>query len=99
MSNSVNRMRDALAMIKRLLLEEWDPIGVSQFPEAQDEYDAYAPGVYQLLSRRPTPSEVFEHLWQLETQQMGLRGDREKTKKIAEKLVALTQEGILPGDT
>lgn len=89
----MDRMRDALALIRRLLLEEWDPIGVSQFPKAQDEYDAYAPDLYQLLSRGATSSEVFEHLWRLETDRMGLRGDREKTQNIAEKLVTLAREG------
>jgi hypothetical protein len=36
------------------LLKEWDPIGVGQIPEAQDEYDSYVPDVYKLLiTRRP----------------------------------------------
>jgi hypothetical protein len=31
-----------LEAIKRLLLTEWDPIGVNGIPEAADEYDMYA---------------------------------------------------------
>jgi len=35
--------------IRAILLKEWDPIGVSHIPEAQDEYDRYVGGVYRLL--------------------------------------------------
>ena len=90
MSDDIATEGAALDLIKKILLEEWDPIGVSVFPEANDEYDAYAPEIYGLLSRRAVVSEVFEHLWRLETDRMGLPGDRERTKKIAERLVALT---------
>lgn len=96
MNDSPDKARGAIALIKRILLNEWDPIGISELPEAQDEYDAYAPVVYQLLSRHAAASEVFEYLWQIETKHMGLRGDREKTEEIAEKLVALLQKGGLP---
>jgi hypothetical protein len=40
-------MSSELEAIKGLLLHEWDPIGVSEFPEASDEYDAYALQVYR----------------------------------------------------
>ena len=32
-------------------MEEWDPIGVSDTPEAADEYDGYIGGIYELLER------------------------------------------------
>ena len=85
------------ASIKRILLTEWDPIGISEFPEAQDEYDAYVSEVYWLLSRRTGVREIFDYLWWLETKHMGLCGDRQRTEKIAEKLTTLTSEEVLPG--
>ena len=40
--------------IRRALLIEWDPIGVGQMPEAQDEYDSYVPQIYKMLiTERP----------------------------------------------
>ena len=29
------------AELRRLLLVEWDPIGIADVPKAQDEYDSY----------------------------------------------------------
>jgi hypothetical protein len=77
--------------IKRVLLQEWDPIGVGDVPEAQDEYDGYVPDVHRLLMRRASLLEVFDYLWQLETEHMGLRGNRAHTQEIADVLVALAE--------
>ncbi|MGC8561307.1 MAG: hypothetical protein ACP5O1_11585 [Phycisphaerae bacterium] len=74
------------------LLKEWDPIGVGQIPEAQDEYDSYVPGVYRLLVTRRPKHEVFDYLWALETQRMGLTGDRQATERFAERLLRIPQE-------
>jgi hypothetical protein len=97
MSDFAIEAREARALIKRILLEEWDPIGVFEFPEAQDEYDTYVSEVYRLLSQRAGVCEMFDYLWWLETTHMGLSGDRQKTEKIAERLAGLISEGITPG--
>jgi hypothetical protein len=75
--------------IHEILLNEWDPIGVSHIPEAQDEYDAYVDKVYQLLLRRASSQEIFDYLSWLETQHMCLDGNLEHTEQIAEKLANL----------
>jgi hypothetical protein len=77
--------------IRRVLLEEWDPIGVRGIPEAQDEYDGYVPDVHRLLMRRASALEVFEYLWQVEAEHMGLPGNRAHTQEIAARLVALAE--------
>ena len=97
MNDSARKAKEAHAVIKRILLTEWDPIGVSEFPEAQDEYDAYVSEVYRLLSRQLSSREIFDYLWWVETDHMRLCGNRQRTEKIAEKLAALISEGILPG--
>jgi hypothetical protein len=97
MSDFATRAREAHAIIKRILLNEWDPIGVSEFPEAENEYDAYVSEVYRLLSRRSSAGEIFDYLWWLETKHMGLCGDRRRTEKIADRLAGLIADGILPG--
>jgi hypothetical protein len=33
--------RERRAAIRRILMSEWDPIGVNDTPEAADEYDGY----------------------------------------------------------
>ena len=77
------------ATIRRVLIREWDPIGVGDLDEAGDEYDSYAPDLMSMLNRQATPSEIFEYLWYVETEHMGLPGDREHTMAIARRLVEL----------
>jgi hypothetical protein len=77
------------AAIKRTLLNEWDPIGVSDVPEAEDEYDSYVPGIHKMLVSRSTAQEVFDYLWDIETKHMGLLGNRSHTEAVAGKLVLL----------
>jgi len=75
--------------IHNALIEEWDPIGVRNIPEAQDEYDLYIPTIYKLLISKKLKHELFEYLWWLETEHMGLIGDRQATEKFAEDLLKL----------
>lgn len=39
-------------------MQEWDPIGVNDVPEAGDEYDGYIGEVYALIERGATESEM-----------------------------------------
>ena len=79
------RIRDAL-------LHEWDPIGIQEFPEAQDEYDSYVVDVCQLLQSGASFQDVFVYLWSLETQHMGLRGDRQRTEQFAKRVLEIGEE-------
>ncbi len=72
--------------IHDILLHEWDPIGVAGTEEAKDEYDAYIYDMLVLLGNNATEKEFFDFLWSIETEHMGLPGNRELTQKIASKL-------------
>jgi hypothetical protein len=91
-SANLDRAKRYHEAIKRALLKEWDPIGVADVPEAQDEYDSYVPRVYRLLITRRPKHEIFDFLWTLETQHMGLTGDRQTTERFAERLLRIPQE-------
>ena len=80
------------AAIREAVLSEWDPIGVASIPEAADEYDGYVPVIYKMLIERKPISEIFDYLWWLETEHMGLSGDRQATDTFAKRLLALTEE-------
>ena len=92
MSNFAERAKRCHSLIHEILLKEWDPIGVSHVPEAQDEYDGYVGEIYRLLSRRVPQNEIFDYLWWAETEHMSLCGNRQRTEQIAAKLVKLVQE-------
>jgi hypothetical protein len=60
--------------IQRVLLTVWDPIGVKDIPEAQDEYDSYAPHVYSLLKSGRSDQQIAQELLYIATETMGLSG-------------------------
>jgi hypothetical protein len=78
--------------IRAILLKDWDPIGVADSVEAEDEYDSYVPQIYSMLIRREPSSKLFEFLWWAETENMGLCGNRAHTTQVAERLVRLSDE-------
>lgn len=62
-----------LMRLSAALREYWDPIGRGQMPDLpDDEYEAYAPGVLQLLAAGADDDAIAEHLHGLETRSMGL---------------------------
>ncbi len=62
------RYRDA---VRQVLLRDWDPIGVSQFLEAEDEYDSYVWPVCSLLIANGTRQQIADYLYWVETVRMG----------------------------
>ena len=66
--------------IRKVLLREWDPIGVVDEPEAQDEYDAYIHEIHGMLIRHETRHKLIDHLWWIETEHMGLFGNLTRTR-------------------
>lgn len=76
-----------LGAVQTALMEEWDPIGVRGLPGADDEYWRYALRLAELLDLRGTRRDIFDHLWWLETDQMGLPGDRAATERFSERLI------------
>ena len=76
-SDDFSRMRD-------LIMRQWDPIGVKKIPEAADEYDGYVAELLELVSLHTSAQALFEHLWRIETEYMGLPGKEGATRRFAE---------------
>ena len=90
MSKETNAKQFLWNEIQRILLRDWDPIGIQDIPEAQDEYDSYISSIYKLIQAKKSESELFECLWWIETENMGLSGNRKHTRTIANKLFKLS---------
>jgi hypothetical protein len=74
--------------IRHILFYDWDPIGINDsFPD--DEYNSYVGGIYRLLASGASEFQIIERLYQLETISMGLDGNWERLKNVAEKLMKL----------
>jgi hypothetical protein len=86
----LTRAREIHAAIGQILLLDWDPIGVRDVPEAQDEYDSYVGGVYRLLAAGASPEAVAEHLCALERDRIGFdQAQPADLLPVAEKLCRL----------
>jgi len=70
------RSQEIESKIRRVLMDEWDPvgvnIGVNDCPEAADEYDRYIGGIYGLIQRGAANREISAHLLRLEIDEMGM---------------------------
>jgi hypothetical protein len=51
-------------------MSQWDPIGVSDTPDAADEYDAYIGGIYELIQGGASESVISDHLREIEVDRM-----------------------------
>ncbi len=68
---------------------DWDPIGIGKEAADLGEYDHYVPALCTLLERGASKQVLFDTLWRIETEYIGLRGNRSATEKFAEKLAAI----------
>jgi hypothetical protein len=84
------RARAIQESIRDILLRDWDPIGINDVPEAQDEYDSYVGGVYRLLASHCSTQQMVDHLAKIESQTMGLgTGNHEHLMQVANQLLGL----------
>ncbi len=60
------------SQIRKVLLNVWDPIGIQNEPNAQDEYDGYVGEIYGLLVRKATDQEITDRLLYIVQDTMGL---------------------------
>lgn len=88
-------MEDLDDIVREAVHTKWDPIGVGESALELGEYDSYVPGLCNLLRSHPTEAEVFRDLWTIETESIGLRGNREATVRFAKWLweLASTRSG------
>jgi hypothetical protein len=85
--------------IRRILMSYWDPVGVSNMPQAADEYDTYGRVVGLMLLRRMTAPAIAGYLRQVRTYYMllgpgvigGEEGEeraRDREREVVETLIA-----------
>ena len=74
--------------IRHVLMDVWDPIGIKGVANAQDEYDSYLGGVYELLVSGAADEDIAYHLWRIVTDRMGLPA---KKSDMADTVKALRQ--------
>ena len=78
-------------MVRAILLNDWDPIGVAGVDEAADEYDSYAAPIARMIVVGASISDLANHLVEIEAGAMGLKGDQDRARVVAAKLRSLAQ--------
>jgi hypothetical protein len=85
------------ALIRVILMQEWDPIGVRNIAGSrEDEYDAYIDDIYALLANRhPSQQKIAAYLLGVQSRRMGLRitdAARERCHRAAQSLIAVRKQ-------
>jgi len=83
MENRESRAKEIQSEIRKVLLDDWNPIGCSV---PSDEYDTYIGGIYRLLFQGASISELAEHLATIEFRTIGLEVLPEERNEVAAKL-------------
>ncbi len=86
-SSNQKRAAEIEESIRRILFDDWDPIGVNDLAP-EDEYDSYIGGVYRLLASKADVQAIEDHLRNLEITQMETSSGTHRNA-IAEKLSKL----------
>jgi hypothetical protein len=67
--------------IRRIFLEVWDPIGIGDAPNAQDEYDGYIGRMFELLTSKASDAELKQYLdWCVD--RMGMDSSRHSDSDV-----------------
>ncbi|HEX7672536.1 MAG TPA: hypothetical protein VF412_00125 [Bdellovibrio sp.] len=78
--------------VRDILLNDWDPIGVKNNPNAKAEYDGYALRVTGMLLNGSDESKLTEYLNKVVSEDLELPVNEAVAKVVAKKLVALGLE-------
>ena len=85
--------RDLYLAIDKILWEDWDPIGINDNENIRDEYQSYVPYLFSLKKQGADNHKIAQHLYQLETVNMGMTGDidlvLDHCKMVAQKIINL----------
>ena len=56
--------------IERVLLDQWDPLGVREQPGPHPEYAPFVHDVYSLLARGASDVQLTRHLHRIESEEL-----------------------------
>lgn len=81
------QINDNLKTIKKILWEDWDPIGINEAVTAIDEYDSYTPEIYKMLANSADAVTVANYLTHVDTELMGGTANPARDLLVANKLI------------
>jgi hypothetical protein len=88
-------MNSLLADIKKILWQDWDPIGIKAYSDPEDEYDTYASIIWINYTQYADFSEkfIYDYLMDIAQNYMGLSYvDSKNTLSVAKKIFDLCEK-------
>ena len=82
-----NSDKELYRRVDEVLHYVWDPIGVSDIPEARDEYYGYLPQIYSMVKSNCSINSIAVELRKIIIEQIGLTSTIEQSTEVAELLV------------
>jgi hypothetical protein len=61
-----------MLQIRQVLINDWDPIGIHNEPNALDEYDGYISEIYRRLVDGESVAELQAYLFSVVSDRMGM---------------------------
>ena len=86
--HSKGKFKELYQKIDGILWNDWDPIGVNDIAP-RDEYQSYTPTIFNLIKKDADKETIAQKLYEFETKNMGLFGNIEHCRQIAEKILQL----------
>ncbi len=84
----LDRWLEGLTLIVgEVLWRDWDPMDVNEDASREGFYDKYIAGILRLLLNDAEPSEVADHLWKIEEEDLKLSISQADTVDAANMLV------------
>lgn len=74
--------------IDEILWKDWDPIGINDIAP-RDEYQSYTPTIFGLKINGAGKEAIANKLYEIETVTIGVSGNIDLCRKIAEKIINL----------
>jgi hypothetical protein len=84
-------MPSELEALKRLLLREWDPLGLCDCDGDESHYDPFASRVLEMLAEGAGANAIASYLNSVVTTELSLAGDIVRDQAIATKAVVIHQ--------
>lgn len=73
--------------IDEILWKDWDPIRLNDIVDVRDEYQGYTPHIFSLTIQGADKVKIAKHLYEIETRNMGMTGNKLHCEQIAEKIL------------
>jgi hypothetical protein len=79
--------KDIYKSIDDILWRDWDPLGVNDVEEVNDEYKGYTPQIFSLKIQGADREIIANKLFEIATDKIGVVGNIDHCRQVADKII------------